>query len=68
MKQAEIPLAPLRQVFKEVEAERVSRPALVEFRKVVMDYAYALAESSKALANHAGRKTVKATDVKVVSR
>jgi len=65
---AEIPLAPFERIFKNAGAERTGEDALKAIREAVEDYAEALAETSTALAKHAGRKTVKAEDVKLAAK
>ena len=58
-------LAPLEEILREQGGQRVSRLAVEEFRDAVEEYAQALAEVSVAMAHHAGRKTVKANDIKI---
>jgi histone H3/H4 len=65
---SEIPLAPFERIFKNSGADRTSEAALKAIREAVEDYAEALAEASTALAKHAGRKTVKAEDVKLAAK
>ena len=65
---AEIPIAPFERIFKKAGADRTSEDALKAIREAVEDYAEALAEASIALAKHAGRKTVKAEDVKLAAK
>jgi len=65
---AEIPLAPLERVLKNVGAERVSEGAVKALREATEDYAEALSEAAIALAKHAGRKTVQAEDVKLAAK
>lgn len=65
---AELPLAPFERIFKKAGAERASEEAIEAMREAVEDYADALAESSVALSKHAGRKTVKAEDVKLAAK
>lgn len=64
----EIPLAPFERIFKKMGAERTSIEAQKAIREAVEDYAEALAEASVVLAKHAGRKTVKAEDVKLAAK
>lgn len=65
---AEIPLAPFERIFKKAGADRTSDDALKAIREAVEDYAEVLSEASIALAKHAGRKTIKAEDVKLAAK
>jgi histone H3/H4 len=64
-KHRELPVAPFERVSKNAGAERTSEAALVELRDAVEDYAEALAKKSAEYAKHAGRKTIKADDVRL---
>lgn len=61
---AELPRAPLKRLFQQVGADRVSASALEALAEHLEDYARDLAERSWQLARHAGRKTVKREDVR----
>lgn len=65
---AELPLAPVDRIIRNQGAKRVSEDAAKEFAEVLEDIAADLAAESAALASHAGRKTVKAEDVRLASR
>jgi len=62
-----IPKAPLRRILAEEGAEIVTADALTVFTESVEAYAEALAVAVKKLARHAGRKTIKAADVKLAT-
>lgn len=53
---------------KKSGAERVSDESAIELRKVIEEVATTIAESAVELSDHAGRKTVKAKDVKLASK
>lgn len=65
---AELPAAPFERVLKKAGAERTSEDALVAMRDAVEDYADELAKNCVRFARHAGRKTVKAEDVKLAAK
>lgn len=64
----EIPLAPLERILRKAGAKRVSKEALKQFSDVLSEYAYDLSEEAAALAEHAGRKTILDTDVRMAKR
>lgn len=60
-----LPLAAMEKILKQCGAERVSDKAKAAMKDVVEDKAEKIAETAVRLANHAGRKTVKANDIKL---
>ena len=56
------------RILKKSGAQRVSDESAVELRRVIEEIAEAVAKNAVALASHAGRKTVKAEDVKLASK
>ena len=63
-----LPLAAMEKILKQCGAERVSDKAKLALKNVVEDIAEEIAENAVKLAVHAGRKTVKAGDVKLASK
>ncbi len=63
-----LPLAPVDRIIRSQGAKRVSEEAAEEFAEVLEEIAADLAAESSALAEHAGRKTVKGKDVRLASR
>lgn len=63
-----LPLAAMEKVLKSQGAERVSDKAKAALKDAVEEIAMKIAENAVKLANHAGRKTVKGTDVKLAAK
>ena len=63
-----LPLAAMEKVLKQAGAERVSDKAKAALKDVIEDIAEEIATNAVRLAVHAGRKTVKAGDVKLASK
>lgn len=61
---AELPLAPVKRIIKQAGAHRVSEDAVRELRDELEAHAEERAREAKEYAEHAGRKTVQAEDVK----
>lgn len=55
--------AAMEKLLKKAGADRVSNSAKGKMVEVLEDYAHHLGEKAVRLAKHAGRKTIKATDV-----
>lgn len=64
---SELPDAPFERILKNVGAARVGDDARDKLREVSEDYAIRIATQAVKLAEHAGRKTVRAEDVKLAS-
>ena len=60
-----LPLAAMEKLLKQGGAERVSEKAKVALKNAIEDIANEIAAKSIKLAVHAGRKTVKAEDIKL---
>jgi len=65
---AELPLAPVKRIIKQSGAARVSEDAVEELRDELESHAEDRARQSKQYAEHAGRKTVQAADVRTSRR
>lgn len=63
-----LPLAAMEKILKKSGAERVSDKAKVALKNVVEDIAEDIALQAIRLAQHAGRKTIKAGDIKLAYR
>lgn len=63
MESFELPLAPVHRIIKNAGAERVSESASRELRKGLEELSIEVAKDAIKLAEHDGRKTVKARDI-----
>ncbi|NJE30753.1 histone family protein [Thermococcus sp. 18S1] len=62
---AELPIAPIDRLIRKAGAERVSEDAAKVLAEYLEEYAIEVARKSTDFARHAGRKTVKAEDIKL---
>ena len=68
MKSSELGLSSMYRILKKAGAERVSNESAEELRRVIEEIALEIAKNSVEMSKHAGRKTVKAEDVKLASK
>ena len=68
MKSSELGLSAMYRILKKSGAQRVSDDSAVELRRVIEEIAEAIAKNAVDMSSHAGRKTVKAEDVKLASK
>ena len=68
MKSSELVLSAMYRILKKSGAQRVSDESAVELRRVIEEIAEAIAKNAVEMSSHAGRKTVKAEDVKLASK
>ena len=60
-----LPLAVMEKLMKNAGAERVSEDAKKELKDVLEQTAQKISETAIKFALHAGRKTIKASDIKL---
>ena len=68
MADVELGISAMYRILKKNGADRVSDESAGELRRVTEDIAGRIAQGAVDLATHAGRKTVKAEDVRLASR
>ena len=68
MKSSELGLSAMYRILKKSGAQRVSDESADELRRIIEEIADAIAKSAVDMSIHAGRKTVKAEDVKLASK
>ncbi|MDV3103143.1 archaeal histone HpkA [Thermococcus waiotapuensis] len=62
---AELPIAPIDRLIRKAGAERVSEDAAKVLAEYLEEYAIEVGKKATEFARHAGRKTVKAEDVRL---
>lgn len=65
---AEIPLAPVQRLIKKAGAQRVGEDAVRALRDYLEKTAVSIAKRAVDLAGHAGRKTIRASDIELAIR
>jgi len=68
MKASELGLSAMYRILKKSGAERVSDESAIELRRVIEEIAETIAKNATDMSKHAGRKTIKAEDVKLASK
>ena len=60
-----IPKAPMARILLNAGAERVSKDAMYYFGDLVEEYALEVSRKALMIAQHSGRKTIKAKDLQL---
>ena len=68
MKTSDLGVSAMYRILKKAGAERVSDESTEELRRVLEDIGTEIARNAVDMSKHAGRKTVKAEDIKLASK
>jgi len=68
MKSTELGLSAMYRILKKSGAQRVSDESAIELRRVIEEIAESIAKNAVDMSTHAGRKTIKAEDIKLASK
>jgi len=63
-----LPVAAMERILKKAGAPRVSLEAMEELKEVLEEYAEQVAKKALSYSQHAGRRTIKATDIKLAKK
>ena len=68
MKSSELGLSAMYRILKKSGAQQVSDESAIELRRVIEEIAESIAKNAVDMSTHAGRKTIKAEDIKLASK
>ncbi len=61
----DFPIYPLERLLKKAGAKRVSKQAVLELKKILLEYAEKIGKEAIILCRHAKRKTIKKEDIEL---
>jgi len=64
----ELPIAPMSRIIKSAGAKRVSKDAQIFLAEHLEEYAEKVAREAVKYSKHAGRNTVKASDIRLATK
>jgi len=64
---SELPITPIKRLLKNAGASRISDEAAIKLAEVLEEIGEEVSRDATKLAKHAGRKTVKAEDIKLAT-
>ncbi len=65
---AELPIAAVDRIIRKAGGQRVSEEAAEELTEIIEEYGLEIASEAAELADHAGRKTVRDSDIRMASK
>ncbi|KXA93084.1 histone [candidate division MSBL1 archaeon SCGC-AAA259E19] len=65
---SELPIAAVDRIIRKAGAQRVSESAARELSEMLEEHALELASEAAELAEHAGRKTVRDSDIRLAAK
>ncbi len=65
---SELPIAAVDRIIRKAGAKRVSESAARELAEILEEYALEIAGEAAELSEHAGRKTVRDSDIRLASK
>jgi histone H3/H4 len=68
MRNGELAIAAMHRICKKAGAERVSESAAIEMSKILEEMGIKIGKEAIDFAMHAGRKTVKAEDIRIAKK
>lgn len=61
----QLPIAPMGRILSNAGASRATKNAKIELSKILSEFGAEISKEAVAIAEHAGRKTVKLSDIEL---